>query len=69
VNDLEQENGRDDSMANSTSYISPLTQIALNKDSVFEYDYYLILGSVKDVRQFVYAKEGKSDYSSSHLIK
>ena len=59
ANHLKRQNGRDDSMANSTSYISPLTQVALNKDSVFEYEYYLIPGSVQDVRRFVYEKEGK----------
>ena len=59
VNLLKRQNGRDDSMANSTSYISPLTRVALNKDSVFEYEYYLITGSVQDVRRFVYEKEGK----------
>jgi len=60
VNDLKRQNGRDDSMANSTSYIAPLTEIALNKASVFGYAYYLIPGSVQDVRRFVYEKEGKA---------
>ena len=60
ANDLKRQNNRDDSRANSTSYIAPLTKLALNKDSVFEYEYYLILGSVEDVRGFVYAKEGKA---------
>ncbi len=59
VNDLKRQKGRDDSMANSTSYISPLTEIALNKNSVFGYAYWLIPGSVQDVRRFVYEKEGK----------
>lgn len=71
VNDLKRQNGRDDSMANSTSYISPLTEIALNKDSVFGYTYYLIPGSVQDVRRFVYAKENKpwAKQTSKRLIK
>ena len=60
ANDLKRQNNRDDSRANSTSYIAPLTQIALNKDSVFGYEYYLIPGTVEDVRGFVYAKEGKT---------
>jgi arylsulfatase A-like enzyme len=59
VNHLKRDNGRDGSMANSTAYISPLTRVALNKDSVFQYQYYLIPGSVQDVRRFVYEKEGK----------
>jgi len=59
VNHLKRSDNRDDSMANSTSYIAPLTEIALNKDSVFGYEYYLISGSVRDVRRFVYEKEGK----------
>jgi arylsulfatase A-like enzyme len=59
VNHLKRQKGRDDSKANSTSYIAPLTEIALNKDSVFGYTYYLIPGSVQDVRRFVYEKEGR----------
>jgi arylsulfatase A-like enzyme len=59
VNHLKMDNNRDGSLANSTSYIAPLTEIALNKNSVFEYEYFLILGSVDDVRGFVYGKENK----------
>ena len=57
VNHLKRQNNRDDSLANSTSYIAPLAKVALNKDSVFGYEYYLIPGSVRDVRRFVYRKE------------
>ncbi|MBK1876023.1 sulfatase family protein [Pelagicoccus mobilis] len=60
VNLLDRDNYRDGSMANSTSYIAPLTEYAMNKDSVFEYEYYLVLGAVEDVRGFAYAKEGKN---------
>jgi hypothetical protein len=38
----------------STSYIAPTQKAALNKNSVYEYDYVLIVGTVKEIRQFVY---------------
>ncbi len=47
----------------STSYIAPLKQVILNKNSVFEYDYYLILGTVEQIRHFVY-KVGYADTTS-----
>lgn len=43
-----------------TGYISPLKTVTLEKDSVFEYEYYLIVGTLDEIRAFVYAKEGKS---------
>jgi hypothetical protein len=42
----------------STGYIAPLCIESLDKNTVFEYDYYLIVGSVDEIRTFVYAAEG-----------
>lgn len=38
----------------STSYIAPVRQEALNKTSVMEYDYYLIVGTLEQIRSAVY---------------
>ena len=39
---------------NSTSYIAPSTKAILNKNCVFEYDYYIIIGTIDEIRQEVY---------------
>jgi hypothetical protein len=38
----------------STSYIAPIKKEILNKNSVFEYDYYVIVGTVNEIRAKVY---------------
>ena len=38
----------------NTSYIAPLVKTALNKKSVYEYDYYLIIGDVDQARAQIY---------------
>jgi len=38
----------------STSYIAPLQKIKLYKNSVFEYDYYIIIGNLTDIRDRIY---------------
>lgn len=45
---------------NSTGYFSPLRTITLSKNGTFEYEYYLILGNLTDIRNFVYNKRGIS---------
>jgi len=39
---------------NPTSYISPIKKVILNKNSVFEYDYYLIIGKLDEIRAQIY---------------
>lgn len=39
----------------ATSYIAPLKNVVLNKNSVFEFDYYIIIGTVEQIRTKVYA--------------
>ena len=48
----------------STSYIAPVKQVILNKNSVFEYDYYLIIGTIDQIRQYVY-KVGNADTTTA----
>lgn len=45
---------------NSTGYFSPLRTIQLSKNGTFEYEYYLILGDLSTIRNFVYNKRGIS---------
>ncbi len=42
----------------STGYIAPLRIESLDKNTVYEYEYYLIVGSVDEIRTFVYTAEG-----------
>lgn len=43
----------------STGYISPLQQAKLDRKTVLEYEYHLILGTLDEIRAWVYAREGK----------
>ncbi len=43
----------------STSYIAPVKKAALNKDTVYEYSYYIIIGSLEGIREKVYELEAK----------
>ena len=38
----------------STSYIAPVKKETLYKNSVYEYEYYIIIGSLKDIRNTIY---------------
>jgi hypothetical protein len=41
-----------------TGYLSPLRTLAFDKDTVFDYEYELILGTVEEIRAHAYAREG-----------
>jgi hypothetical protein len=43
---------------NSTGYISPIDRIQLRKDTVLDYEYELIVGTLTEIRAFVYDREG-----------
>ena len=43
-----------ESKDNSTAYIGPLKADILNKNTVYEYGYFLIVGTVNEIRHFVY---------------
>lgn len=44
--------------APSTGYISPLRTMILRKDTVFEYEYTLMVGTLEEIRSQVYKMEG-----------
>lgn len=37
-----------------TSYIAPVKKETLNRNSVYEYEYYIVVGSLKDIRSKIY---------------
>jgi len=43
----------------STGYMSPLATKELGKSSIFEYEYDLVVGSLKEIREFAYAMNSK----------
>lgn len=43
----------------STGYFTPLRTESLGKNTVYAYEYDLIVGTLHDIREFVYRKEGK----------
>ncbi len=52
-----------ESLDASTSYIAPRVTEALNKNSVFEYEYYLVVGSLDQIRSEIYTLKGVPEYS------
>jgi hypothetical protein len=45
--------------SDSNCFIGPLKWMKLKKQDTFEYEYFLILGTVEDVRGFAYEQQGK----------
>ena len=45
--------------SDSNCFIGPLKWMKLKKKDTFEYEYFLILGTVEDVRGFAYEQQGK----------
>lgn len=43
-----------DALSTATSYIAPLKRERLMKDSVMEYEYYLIVGNIEQIREQIY---------------
>ncbi len=43
-----------ESFDTSTSYISPVKKEVLLKNSVYEYEYYIIIGTLEEIRSKVY---------------
>jgi len=40
--------------SSSTSYIAPVKSMKMNKNTVFEYTYYLLIGDLNDMRSMIY---------------
>ena len=45
----------------STSYIAPVKKEVLNMNSVYEYEYYIIIGTIEEIRGKVYELNGTKD--------
>lgn len=43
-----------ESMDSQTSYIAPIKTEALSKTAIFEYDYYLVIGNLDEIRSKIY---------------
>ena len=50
--------------SDATSYIAPLKRATLMKDSVVEYEYYLIVGTLKQIRKEIYKLNKKLSKSN-----
>ena len=44
----------------STSYIAPVKKVALYKNSVFEYEYYIVIGQLEKMREIIYGLRSKN---------
>ncbi|MDP4185020.1 MAG: hypothetical protein Q8862_07645 [Bacteroidota bacterium] len=43
-----------ETLDSSTCYIAPVKKESFNKNTVFEYEYYLVIGSLKNIRDTIY---------------
>lgn len=50
-----------ESTDSSTSYIAPVTKAILNKNSVYEYEYFIIVGSLSEIRKTIEALHQKNN--------
>lgn len=50
-----------DALSAATSYIAPLRTERLKKDSTMEYEYYLIVGTIEEIRNQIYKIKRKSE--------
>jgi len=53
----------------STSYIAPVKKEILNKNSVYEYEYYLIVGTVDEIRSKIYQLHSSNPLITSITVK
>lgn len=53
-------NPQGDDMSSATSYIAPLKTSKLDRNSVFEYDYYLLVGDLNNIRNEIYKINSKA---------
>jgi hypothetical protein len=53
----------------ATSYIAPVKKEILNKNSVYEYEYYLIVGTVDEIRTKIYQLHSSNPLISSITVK
>ena len=53
----------------STSYIAPVKKEILNKNSVYEYEYYLIVGTLEEIRSKIYQIHSSNPPITSITVK
>ena len=53
----------------ATSYIAPVRKEVLNKNSVYEYEYYLIVGTVDEIRSKIYQLHSSNPPITSLVVK
>ncbi|MEI7421502.1 MAG: Ig-like domain-containing protein [Prolixibacteraceae bacterium] len=53
----------------ATSYIAPVRKEILNKNSVYEYEYYLIVGTVDEIRTKIYQLHSSNPPITSILVR
>ena len=53
----------------ATSYIAPVKKEILNKNSIYEYEYYLIVGTLDDIRSKIYQIHSSNPPISSITVK
>lgn len=53
----------------STSYIAPVKKDILNKNSVYEYEYYLVVGTVDEIRSKIYQLHSSNPLITSITVK
>ena len=57
-----------ESMSSSTSYISPVALSSLMKNSVYEFEYQLIIGSLSEIRNSVYSLHDKGPFGNNVIF-
>jgi hypothetical protein len=45
-------------LSGSTSYIAPIKTVEMNKNTVYEYDYWLVIGTLNQIRSEIYQLKG-----------
>jgi hypothetical protein len=55
--------------SDATSYISPIKKMTLNKNSTFEYNYYLIIGELTEIRASIYKLNKQLHRNLKHTDK
>lgn len=53
----------------STSYIAPVRKEILNKNSIYEYEYYLIIGTVDEIRSKIYQIHSSNPLITNILVR
>ena len=58
-----------EAISSSTSYIAPVKKEILNKNSIYEYEYYLIVGTIDEIRSKIYQIHSSNPLIASITVK